>query len=68
MYYLKDLRNKITHHEQIYQFKFDLHKLTYKIWLVDPSMSQEQIKKIILNDIVQFISDGNSLENDFKLF
>lgn len=67
LYCFKDLRNKISHHEPIYQFKFEISKITYKICLLNSQVNQQQLKRIILDDITQFLPGSNYSKNDFKL-
>ena len=64
----KDLRNKISHNEPIYQYKFDVDSLSHKISLIDATMKQQKIRKMIKNDISNFSIKNFSLKNDFKLF
>ena len=64
----KDLRNKISHNEPIYQYKFDVDSLSHKISLIDVEMKQQVIRKMIKNDISIFSNKNFSWKNNFKLF
>ena len=67
LYCFKDLRNKISHHEPIYKFKFEISKIVYKIWHLDSQVNQRELKRIILSDTNQFLLGSNNSKNDFKL-
>lgn len=64
----KDLRNKISHNEPIYQHKFYTGGLAHKISLLDVTLTQQEIAKIIKNDISKFSIKNFSWTNNFKLF
>lgn len=64
----KDLRNKISHNEPIYQHKFYTGGLAHKISLLDVTLTQQEIAKIIKNDISKFSIKNLSLKDNFKLF
>lgn len=64
----KDLRNKISHNEPIYQHKFYTGGLAHKISLLDVTLTQQEIAKIIKNDISTFSIKNFSWKNNFKLF
>ena len=51
LYCFRDLRNKISHNETIYKFRFELNKLASKIWFIDTSIDRAKIKEIIKNDL-----------------
>lgn len=68
LYCFKDLRNKISHNEPIYKFKFYLHKLVYKTWLFDSRKSWTNLKEIIINDLNQLLLVDHSLKSNFKLY
>ena len=68
LYCFKDLRNKISHNEPIYKFKFDLYKLVYKTWLLDSRKSWWDLREIIINDLNHFLLVDHNPKSNFKLY
>lgn len=68
LYCFKDLRNKISHNESIYQYKFDVDSLSHKISLIDVTMKQQKIRKMIKEDILKFTIKNCTLKNNLKLY
>ena len=68
LYCFKDLRNKISHNEPIYKFKFDLYKLVYKTWLLDSKKSWSNLKGIIIDDLNHLLLFDHNLKSNFKLY
>ena len=66
LYYFRDLRNKSSHNEVIYNFKFNLRKLIFKVRKFNSS-STTKISKIIQNDFQNLLWIQNVLNFDYKL-
>ena len=66
LYYFRDLRNKISHNEVIYNFQFSLKKLLYKIKKFNAATRTKLTNKI-KNDFPKLFSDYVPATSDFKL-
>ena len=67
LYCFRDLRNKISHNEAIYKFRFELNKLASKIWFIDTSIDRARIKEIIKNDLSILLGKDCRHKNNLKL-
>ena len=66
LYYFRDLRNKISHNEVIYNYQFSLKKLLYKIKKFNAATRTKLMNKI-KNDFPKLFSDYAPARSDCKL-